>query len=120
VILQLEARLQNGDDACWEKPGFIVVWAQWSNVDGQPLETQAVPPGPWFEAIKGAVDTSHVFHVDDWQGGPAKGEGLSFLTGKWTWPIKREFIWPYKKRTWVTNSTTLNTSGWCVCHVARA
>lgn len=116
MILQLEARLTAGDHDCWEKPGFIVVWAQWANVDGQPPEKQAVPPGPWFDAIKAAADDSHVKLVNDWKGGPADGKGLSFLTGKWTWPIKREFIWPYNKRTWVTNSTTLNTSGWCVRH----
>jgi hypothetical protein len=54
--------------------------------------------------------------INDWQGGPDKGQGLSFLTGQWTWPIKREFIWPYNKRTYVTNSTSLNRSGWCVRH----
>jgi len=98
-----------------EKPAFIVVWAQWSNVNGLPESQQEVPPGPWFDAIRfaaGATSSRSVKIEQNWTKGDAKQEGLSFLTGQWTWPIKREFVWPYDKRTYCTNSTTLNTSGW--------
>jgi len=108
---KLDEAVKKSGHSCFEQPGYIVVWAQWANVDGKPPATQAVPPGPWFDTIMAAAGDG-VMIVNDWQGGPAKGQGLSFLTGQWTWPIKREFTWPYNKRTWVTNSTTLNTSGW--------
>jgi hypothetical protein len=59
MSLQLEAKLQAGDLSCWEKPGRIIVWAQWANLDGQPPEKQEVPPGPWFDEIKAAAGDSY-------------------------------------------------------------
>jgi len=98
-----------------EKPAMIVVWAQWSNVNGLPESQQDVPPGPWFDAIRAAAGVTRSRSVEieqNWTKGDAAQQGLSFLTGQWTWPIKREFVWPYDKRTYCTNSTSLNTSGW--------
>lgn len=102
----------------FEKPGYVVVWAQWSNIDGRPEAAQAVPPGPWFQELLDATGGRPCM-ISNWHGGDANGEGLAFLTGQWTWPIRREFLGPYVKRTYVTNSTTLNASGWVDVMVER-
>ena len=80
----------------------IIVFAEWANLEGK---GQTYDPS-FFDRIKAAA-----------KGVPGKkdeyiDEGMPFLTGKWVFPIKREFNKPYNKRCYVTNSTKLHESGW--------
>jgi hypothetical protein len=83
----------------------IIIWAEWANLEGK---GQAYDPS-FFDSLKKAVN-----HLPGLVGDKREivGQGMPFLTKNWVFPIKREFCDPYNKRTYVTNRTDLDKSGW--------
>lgn len=88
---------------------IMVVFAEWANLEGanQP-DDKAIA---WLNRIK---DTNHLWipgFSGEW--GPGiENHGMPFMTSQWVFPIKREYEMPYDKRTYVTNATNLDRSGW--------
>ena len=78
-------------------PSTIIVYAQYV-----PFDESDRPDMAWFDRIReGSVFTP----------GPEMLP-MSQLTGKWIFRNRREFLHPYVKRTYLTDSTTLGQDGW--------
>ncbi|KDR69004.1 hypothetical protein GALMADRAFT_272184 [Galerina marginata CBS 339.88] len=85
---------------------IIVVFVQWANLEG---EGQTYDP-TFFKKIQDVI------------GGPLEPHGglglndeeapMSTLCSFWVFPITREFQLPYFKRTYITESKTLEKDGW--------
>jgi hypothetical protein len=61
----------------------------------------------WFNTIKKAMGCIRETLVDDKVHTP-----ISVLTSDWVFQNVREYLLPYEKRTYMTNSTSLITSNW--------
>ncbi|KDR72765.1 hypothetical protein GALMADRAFT_101963 [Galerina marginata CBS 339.88] len=86
-------------------PG-IVVFVQWANLEG---ESQDYDPS-FFQKIKDAIGAPMIPHE-----GSALNDvevPMSTLCSFWVFPIAREFQLPYFKRTYITESRTLEQDGW--------
>ena len=78
-------------------PRTIVVYAQWV-----PFSKNDVCDMSWFDRIK----------KDSISIGGVQQKPMSELTGEWIFRNEREFEHPYVKRTYTTNSNTLDSQGW--------
>lgn len=87
-------------------PAVVVLYAQWVPMNAEDKYTPEV--ASWFQKFK---DLNSFFdywplYITDFT------EPMSVMTGKWLFPLEREFKYPYDKRTYMTNSTTLLQDNW--------
>lgn len=78
-------------------PRTIVLYAQWV-----PFDKDDVCDMTWFDHFR-----EHSISIHGVQQKP-----MSELTGEWIFRNVREFDYPYVKRTYSTNSSTLGKDGW--------
>jgi len=88
---------------------IIVVFAEWANLEG-PNQSDAAALA-WFDRMRDTGLWLPTSGLKGW-GPESKKKGMPFMTSKWVFPIKREYNMPYEKRTYATNATNLDTSGW--------
>lgn len=79
---------------------LIIVYAQWVQFG----KDQYSPD--FFNRLRGAGSVWHIDHES------APGTPMSQITSMWLFKSKREFRYPYVKRTNSTNSTTLSKDKW--------
>lgn len=95
-------------------PSHILVYVQWANRSGRVGQYSSAffdkviracrqkEPGPLGLPIIPAIPlVSNKWHTP-----------MSKLTNKWVFMNVREYLKPYHKRTWTTNSAKLSESGW--------
>jgi hypothetical protein len=97
----LSARLVEG-----KLESAIVIFVQWANLEG---EGQTYDPA-FFQKIKDVIgkpmDRHEGLRLNDAEA------PMSTLCSFWVFPIAREFQLPYFKRTYITESRTLEEDGW--------
>ncbi|KAG2485596.1 hypothetical protein HYH03_015660 [Edaphochlamys debaryana] len=81
----------------------IIVFAEWANTGGV---SQNDYDDKWFKRIR---DAGWSYKSNEWDHGD---KPMSYLTSQWLFWISREFRMPYNKRTYLTNSTKVNSTGW--------
>jgi hypothetical protein len=87
-------------------PAVIVVYAQWCPTSKEDKYDESVDQ--WFNkfrALKGFFENETLL-IDEFE------EDMSRMTGRWILPKRREFDLPYVKRTYSTNSKSLEKDGW--------
>ncbi|KAI3572500.1 hypothetical protein IWW34DRAFT_892184 [Fusarium oxysporum f. sp. albedinis] len=87
-------------------PATIVVYAQWCPTSKEDKYDESVDQ--WFNkfrALKGFFENETLL-IDEFE------EDMSRMTGRWILPRRREFDLPYVKRTYSTNSKSLEKDGW--------
>ena len=87
----------------------IIVWAQWVPFGSEDDKPDVVDA--WFESlrperVKEKVDDVKVFLTEP-EEGITTSWPMSKLGSLWIFYSEREFLGPYEKRTYLTNSTTL-------------
>jgi hypothetical protein len=88
-----------GLDGMAHWPASIIMYAQWV-----PFSKDDKHDPKWFAALN---DCGHRrLLTQDFD------QPMSAMTGEWIFKQPREFDHPYEKRTYMTNSTNLSTSGW--------
>ncbi|KDR72759.1 hypothetical protein GALMADRAFT_126419 [Galerina marginata CBS 339.88] len=83
----------------------IVVFVQWANLEGK---GQTYDPS-FFQKIKKIIGVPLIPHEGSALDDKAP---MSTLCSFWVFPIAREFQLPYFKRTYITESRTLEQDGW--------
>lgn len=87
-------------------PAVIILYAQWCPTGRDDKYDENVDQ--WFNkfrALRGLFENETLL-IDELE------EDMSRMTGRWIFPKKREFDLPYVKRTYSTNSSTLEKDGW--------
>jgi len=88
---------------------MTVVFAEWANLEGADQSDAAALA--WFDRIRRTGLWVPTKEYLGW--GPETADhGMPFMTSKWVFPVQREYDMPYEKRTYATNATNLDTSGW--------
>ncbi|KAI8664502.1 FAD-binding PCMH-type domain-containing protein [Fusarium keratoplasticum] len=96
-------------------PAIIVVYAQWCPVNKADKYDKSVDA--WFQKFR---DLKHSFKLHTLRIEESEAdEDMSKMTGRWIFPKQREFDLPYVKRTYATNSRTLEKDGWVDSVVKR-
>ncbi|PNP39200.1 hypothetical protein TGAMA5MH_08877 [Trichoderma gamsii] len=83
------------------KYAVIVVYAQWVNLGIDKFSPDL------FNRIKGVKHDLFKFAKET-----DENASMSYITSMWLFRSRREFPYPYIKRTNTTNSTTLSKTGW--------
>lgn len=90
-------------------PSHILVYVQWANRSGRVGQYNSA----FFDQVRRACHQGHLGFV---QAIPLVKDNthkpMSYLTRQWVFMNVREYLKPYHKRTWTTNSTKLSESGW--------
>jgi hypothetical protein len=87
-------------------PASIVLYAQWVPMNAEDKYTPKVDA--WFQRFKALNN-----HIKYWCVYSTDIIApMSVMTGKWLFPFEREFDYPYEKRAYMTNSTTLVQDNW--------
>lgn len=96
-------------------PAIIVVYAQWCPVNKADKYDKSVDA--WFQKFRDLKDSFklHTLRIEESEA----DEDMSKMTGRWIFPKQREFDLPYVKRTYATNSRTLEKDGWVDSVVKR-
>lgn len=96
-------------------PAIIVVYAQWCPVNKTDKYDKSVDA--WFQKFRDLKDSFklHTLRIEESEA----DEDMSKMTGRWIFPKQREFDLPYVKRTYATNSRTLEKDGWVNSVVKR-
>jgi hypothetical protein len=96
-------------------PAIIVVYAQWCPVSKADKYDKSVDA--WFQKFRDLKDSFklHTLRIEESEA----DEDMSKMTGRWIFPKQREFDLPYVKRTYATNSRTLEKDGWVDSVVKR-
>ncbi|KAL2679223.1 hypothetical protein Neosp_009990 [[Neocosmospora] mangrovei] len=96
-------------------PAIIVVYAQWCPVNKADKYDKSVDA--WFQKFRDLKDSFklHTLRIEESEA----DEDMSKMTGRWIFPKQREFDLPYVKRTYATNSRTLEKDGWVNSVVKR-
>jgi hypothetical protein len=87
-------------------PAIIVLYAQWCPTSKDDKYDESVDQ--WFNkfrALEGFFENETLL-INELE------EDMSQMTGRWIFPKQREFDLPYVKRTYSTNSKTLENDGW--------
>ncbi|RMJ13804.1 hypothetical protein CDV36_006557 [Fusarium kuroshium] len=96
-------------------PAIIVVYAQWCPINKTDKYDKSVDA--WFQKFRDLKDSFklHTLRIEESEA----DEDMSKMTGRWIFPKQREFDLPYVKRTYATNSRTLEKDGWVDAVVKR-
>ncbi|KAF9562030.1 hypothetical protein EC968_005409 [Mortierella alpina] len=90
------------------RPGGIMVFAQWANLQGK---DQVYDPA-FFTKIKNAIGPMPPRMPHDGKLYNDIELPMSQLAAHWVFPVAREFQLPYIKRAYITESKTINKDGW--------
>jgi FAD/FMN-containing dehydrogenase len=103
---ELKDKLPKGEHMTKTKKVLIVVYAQWVNFDGSQFNPEL------FDRIK-AVD--EIFLIVP----SPEGARMSQIASMWLFEKKREYDYPYVKRTNTTNSKSLKDLNWAQWFTGR-
>lgn len=94
-------------------PAAIVLYAQWCPTSTSDKYDTSVDN--WFQQFRNldSLWKDHTLLLNEFD------QDMSQMTANWVFPKKREFDLPYVKRTYATQSTTLDKDGWAKAVVDR-